>query len=512
MKRDGSTAGRPRRPLLRAALGLLALALVALPFTAAWKYDAFRRAVAHQAPPPPLAHGAAGADAKAAPAGNAPVVLAYHDIGPDDRSRYTVSAAHFDAQLRALREAGYRTLSTREFTDFLRTGRTPAPRTVYLTFDDGTHGLWVHADRILARHRMKAAAYLITGQVGTHRPYYLSWAEIERMAGSGRWDFQAHTDLSHARAAVDAAGRRAPVLTNRLWLQGEERLETDREYRSRVAADIDRSAAAFARHGLPRPELFAYPFSERLEDSNLGPRGADALRALLREHFTATLTNSADRPLPPGPRSAAAGKIQRLEVMRDTTPAALLRDIAHRTPVRPSDVRRPLSHPEHWQVSGGPVRAGLGALTGTAPQPRGTHHVQAAYRPIATADWTAYHLRATAGRLHERAGVTITVRAGSDHPTTLWVGRNTAHLTERGSGRARTGPTRHLDPAASHSVSVSVTPQEVRVVIDGTHRLTLEADRREPAEGAGGFVLSTGIADDAGPEAAWPRFTALEVG
>lgn len=452
-----------------------------------------------------------GVDAEAAPAGSTPVVLAYHDVGPDDRSRYTVSPEHFDAQLRALREAGYRTLSTREFTDFLRTGRTPAPHTVYLTFDDGTHGLWVHADRILARHRMKAAAYLITGQVGTHRPYYLSWAEIERMAESGRWDFQAHTDLGHTRAAVDAAGHRAPVLANRLWREGEGRMETDREHRRRVEADLDRSDAAFARHGLPRPELFAYPFSERLDEGNLGPRGAAALRELLRERFTATLTNSADRPLPPGPRSFAAGKVQRLEVLRDTTPAALLRDIARRLPVRPSDVRRPLSRPGHWRVSGGPARPGLGALTGTDAHPRDTRYVSAAYRPIATADWTTYRLHATAGQLQQSAGVSITVRADSEHPTTLWIGRNTAHLTERGPGGTRTGPSRRLEPATTHSVSLDVTPEAVRVVVDGSHRLTLRADWKDPAEGAGGFVLGTGVADDAGPDTAWPRFTALKV-
>ncbi|ANB08328.1 hypothetical protein SAM40697_4370 [Streptomyces ambofaciens] len=511
MRRDGSPSGRGR-PLLRAALGLLAVAAVALPFTVAWQYDAFRRAVSHQAAPPPAAvHGAPGADAKAVPAGDAPVVLAYHDVGPDARSRYTVSAQRFDAQLRALREAGYRTLSTREFTDFLRTGRTPAPRTVYLTFDDGTHGLWVHADGILARHRMKGAVYLITGQVGTHRPYYLSWAEIERMADSGRWDFQAHSDLSHSRAAVDAAGRTAPVLTNRLWLKDEGRPESVPEHRRRVAADLDRSAAAFARHGLPRPELFAYPFSERLEESNLGPRGADTFRALLRDHYTATLTNSADRPLPPGPRSAAAGKVQRLEVLRDTTPAALLREIARWTPVRPADVRRPLSGPGHWRVSDGPVRTGLGVLTGTHRPAADVRYVSAAYRPIATADWTTYRLSLTAARLGASAGVGVTVRADSEHPATLWVGRNTAHLTARGPGGSRTGPARRLEPSATHRVEVTVTPEAVRVVVDGRQRLTLPATWRDPARGAGGFALSTGLPESAGPEVPWPRFTALEV-
>lgn len=233
------------RPLLRAALGLLTAAVVALPFTAAWQYDTLRRAVAEQAAPPAPSSGdggpGLGADAEPAPARNAPVVLAYHDVGPDDRSRYTVSPEHFDAQLRALRDAGYRTLTTREFTGFLRTGRTPGPRTVHLTFDDGTHGLWTHADPVLARYGMKAAAYLITGQVGTHRPYYLSWPEVERMARSGRWDFQAHTHLSHERAAVDAAGHERSVFTNRLWLADEGRVETSDEYRRRVAADLDRS-------------------------------------------------------------------------------------------------------------------------------------------------------------------------------------------------------------------------------------------------------------------------------
>ncbi|AKZ57896.1 Putative secreted protein [Streptomyces ambofaciens ATCC 23877] len=242
-----------------------------------------------------------------------------------------------------------------------------------------------------------------------------------------------------------------------------------------------------------------------------GPRGADTFRALLRDHYTATLTNSADRPLPPGPRSAAAGKVQRLEVLRDTTPAALLREIARWTPVRPADVRRPLSGPGHWRVSDGPVRTGLGVLTGTHRPAADVRYVSAAYRPIATADWTTYRLSLTAARLGASAGVGVTVRADSEHPATLWVGRNMAHLTARGPGGSRTGPARRLEPSATHRVEVTVTPEAVRVVVDGRQRLTLPATWRDPARGAGGFALSTGLPESAGPEVPWPRFTALEV-
>ncbi|MFE1031433.1 hypothetical protein ACFW40_05905 [Streptomyces sp. NPDC058807] len=48
------------------------------------------------------------------------------------------------------------------------------------------------------------------------------------------------------------------------------------------------------------------------------------------------LIRGADRPLPPDPRSGADGRIQRLEVMRNTTPAALLRDVAHWSAELPS--------------------------------------------------------------------------------------------------------------------------------------------------------------------------------
>ncbi|MFC9465031.1 polysaccharide deacetylase family protein [Streptomyces coelicoflavus] len=514
MRRDGSRRNRPRedrpaRPALRAALGLLAAAVVALPFAVAWQYDASRRAVAEQIAPPAPAPDGAGADAEPAPGASAPAVLAYHDVGPDDSSRYTVSLEDFDAQLRALRDAGYRTLSTGEFTDFLRTGRTPGPRTVYLTFDDGTHGLWTHADPALARYGMKAAAYLITGQVGTHRPYYLSWAEIERMARSGRWDFQAHTHLGHERAPVDAAGRERSVFTNRLWLADEGRVETPDEYRRRVAADLDRSVSEFVAHDLPRPRLFAYPFSERLDESNLGARGADALRAMLRERFAATLTNSAARPLPAGPRAAAAGQVQRLEITRDTTPAGLLRELARWAPVAPQNVDRPLSERANWQTTGDTGRSGPGILTGDSRPPDGIDYVSADYRPLATADWTDYRLRATAGGLHGTSNsVGITVRAGSAHPVALAVGRNTASLTTGGSQGTGERRSCRLDPSATHRITVSVTPRQVRVSVDGDPCTAVPAGRWRAAEGAGGFSLS--VRND-GAEQRWPRFTSLEV-
>ncbi|MER6347615.1 polysaccharide deacetylase family protein [Streptomyces sp. NPDC001595] len=501
--------GSPRRWLVRGLLLALAAAVAATPFAAAWQYETERRAVSAQAPAPG-SRADARPPATAARHASAPVVLAYHDIHPEAAGSYTLTPEQLDEQLAALAAAGYRSLSAEEFTRYLATGRPPAPRSVYLTFDDGTRGLWAYADRILAKHHMRASAYLITGRVGTHRPYYLSWAEIDRMSGSGRWDFQAHSHLGHSRAPVEAGGRQGAVLANRLWLPERERLETEAEYRARVTDDLDRNVRSFAVHGLPAPVLFAYPFSEASAPTNLTGRTTSILEGLLRERFAATLTNTSSRPLPAGPRAASAGLVQRLEVMRGTTTAALLEQVRAWTSRSPAEVPEPLRHPGQWRLRDAPPGTGLTALTGRGPA-RGTY-VSAVHLPMATADWTTYRVEATAGRLSgPRTGVSVEVGHGSLHPCVVTVSAAGLRVTERPAGRTPRVTVRALDPAAGHRILIEVSPRSVLITVDGTTLTVRAAQRPEPARTSGGIALA--VRNESGDvETAWPRFTSLRLG
>ncbi|WP_203183269.1 polysaccharide deacetylase family protein [Streptomyces pratensis] len=501
------THSAPRRALL----GLLALTMVCAPFYGAWRYAEFRRAVtAQEAPPGPGAGApapAAGPPAERRAEGAAPVVLAYHDIGRDSRSRYTVTPEAFDAQLGALAKAGYRTLSSEEFIAYLGGGPAPGPRSVFLTFDDGAHGLWVHADRILAKYRMRAAAFLITRAVGSHRPYYLSWDEIGRMARSGRWDFENHTHDLHRREAVDAAGKRSSALTGRLWLPGEGRRETAEEYRRRVESDLDRSIADITRHGLPAPRLFAYPFSESNGSASSLPTNR-VLRAALAERFVAALTNSSDRPLPAGRRAAAAGEVQRVEVTAGTDVPELLAAVRLWTAVSPAGSPAPLTQPQLWRRDDRARTGGLGALTGAGPHPGRTGYAAAAYRRTSSADWTGYSVDVRVERLRESVNnVGMVVRDGSLDPVTVALSFSYVRVLERRGDRWHEIGRRKLTDAAEHRIRITVEGDLTVVAVDGGARIERTA-RATGGDGTGGIAISVRNGD---PDGSWPRFASLTV-
>ncbi|MEV4341606.1 polysaccharide deacetylase family protein [Streptomyces sp. NPDC049590] len=501
------TGRRLRGPAVRGTLAALAALVVVTPFLGAWSYDSARRAVSAQADAPYAESGpSTGEIVKAA--ASAPIVLAYHDINPEPTNEYTLTPQQLDTQLAKLTAAGYRALSTQEFTRYLTTGTSPAPRTVYLTFDDGTRGLWAHADQVLAKHKMRAASFLITGAVGTHRPYYLSWAEIDRMKASGRWDFQDHTHLSHERAAIDAAGHQGSVLANRLWLPESKRLETEDEYRTRVRTDLDESLRAFAGHHLPAPQLFAYPFSETAGPTNLAARNTSVLERLLRERFTASLTNVSSRPLPAGPRAAAARQVERLEVMRTTSTDTFVKRLNEWVSRSPAEVPEPLRNPEQWRFPGSPTGTGLAALTGKGV-PNGTY-VSAVHLPMGTADWNTYRVTATvAGLSGTKTSASVEVGHGSLVPVTVTVSETGMRVTERPAGGTERVTTGKLTPASAHRLDLEVSPGGVRVTVDGGQALVARATKTlDPARTSGGVSLA--VRNETG-KAAWPRFTALHI-
>ncbi|MFI6876624.1 polysaccharide deacetylase family protein [Streptomyces sp. NPDC050400] len=475
---------RAARRAVRVVLTLLTVVVLAVPFLVAWRlYQSQRYLTRQEDTPAALVDGAARERwqdmAAGLPRRAAPVVLTYHDIAKGSSSKYVVGPRAFERQMAALSAAGYRTLTVDEFVTYLLGGPVPE-RSVLLTFDDGTHGLWTYADRILARHRMHAVSFLITGKVSVKRPYYLSWQEIDRMDNSGRWDFQNHTHDLHTRSRTGPDGATGSLLINRRYLASTGQLESQARYEQRVREDLDTSLKEFRKHGLATPRLFAYPFSE---NARPGDHASAYVHDLLNRLFVAALSDKTGTAQPVGRRSTVAQQYQRLEVFADTTADALLRQVTARTPVPATG--DPLRAPQRWTGNDWKPLTDLRFLTGKGPHPRSGPYRYAAYAPYGSADWDHYTVAADVRALDPRGGgVSVSARVGSPAQVAARVSYDRLQLV---LGQ-RVVAERQLVPGARHTVRVRAAGARTTVTVDGTAQVSTH--HAYGARGTGGIALT----------------------
>jgi peptidoglycan/xylan/chitin deacetylase (PgdA/CDA1 family) len=158
-------------------------------------------------------------------------VLMYHHVNPLP-GVLTVTVRHFEEQIAWLAQRGYRSLSAREFADYLA-GAPVAQKSVVVTFDDGYLDNWVHAHPVLQKHGFSAICFLVSAWPGdgparahaggasgasvasvASRPLprllshaagekaiadgcaddaVLRWSEIDEMRRCGTFEFHSHT-------------------------------------------------------------------------------------------------------------------------------------------------------------------------------------------------------------------------------------------------------------------------------------------------------------------------------
>lgn len=215
-----------------------------------------------------------------------PLVLTYHDVGPEAVGPYNVTNARFSQDMASLHAEGWRTITADQYLGWLTRGESLPERSVLLTFDDGTAGTWRYVDPILERYDAHAVAFIATGWIGLGG-YYMTWPEVRALADTGRWEIAAHSHLGHTFIEVDATGTEQPFLINRAWLSGQ--LESLDEFRQRVDRDLRDSLREFEEQRLSEPRLFAYPFAAATEPTN-DPRAVAFTAAEIARLFDAAMT------------------------------------------------------------------------------------------------------------------------------------------------------------------------------------------------------------------------------
>ena len=130
---------------------------------------------------------------------------AIHDMAPSEAANagLIVSPVTFESHLKALKEAGYYTLSPDEAYKALTENVVPEnKKIIWLTFDDSLKDFYTQAYPILQKYQMKATNNVITGFVQAGREDILTMEEIKEMKQNGM-SFEDHT-VNHPDLSVSS--------------------------------------------------------------------------------------------------------------------------------------------------------------------------------------------------------------------------------------------------------------------------------------------------------------------
>lgn len=170
-------------------------------------------------------------------------VLMWHNLAEESSGDMTISVDTFRAQIEALHEAGFKTVSLQQLYDYVHFGTELPEKPIVLTFDDGYFSNYEYAFPILQEYGMQATIFAIGVSVGkdTYKdtdhamtPHF-GVDEAREMVASGLISVQSHTYDMHQWPPFEDGN--AQVRETLLPFDGE----ADADYEAAVEADFAES-------------------------------------------------------------------------------------------------------------------------------------------------------------------------------------------------------------------------------------------------------------------------------
>ena len=142
-------------------------------------------------------------------------ILMYHAVHVMDPSEASnanliVAPDNFEAQIKAMVDAGYYFLTPEEAYKALTENALPAKKVVWLTFDDGNEDFYTIAYPILKKYQARATNNVITGFVKKGNAGNLTVKQMKEMMAHGM-SFQSHTVNHPDLSATDKATQKAEL-------------------------------------------------------------------------------------------------------------------------------------------------------------------------------------------------------------------------------------------------------------------------------------------------------------
>ncbi|MCX7010716.1 MAG: polysaccharide deacetylase family protein, partial [Kiritimatiellaeota bacterium] len=196
-------------------------------------------------------------------------VLIYHGLTTSDWLDIT-PVQLFQQQLTALKKAGFQFLTPDEIPAYMAkmqkmniTAEGAIPeRVVCITFDDARRDAMRYGTDIAKQMNIKFAMHVPVGNVERGDPFICSWDMLKQYQASGAWVLGSHLMYASDILPVAADGQQGYPLANRLWLEKENRVETEEEYLARLKVEYRRSRDLLEQRLGGKVEFMAYPMGD----------------------------------------------------------------------------------------------------------------------------------------------------------------------------------------------------------------------------------------------------------
>lgn len=264
-------------------------------------------------------------------------VLLYHGVIADEGWQgddTNISLSDFKEQMFALKKNGYQSVTFSDFSDFMKGSKQLPKNSFLLTFDDGRKDSYYPVDPVLKAVGYNAVMFVITGKslnLGeTAKNFYLNKNELREMQKSGRWELQSHGDFDHDWETVAGDGQKGHFLSNRLYLAGEDRIETEDEAKARMLNDLKNSKTKLEKTFHEKVSGFAYPFNDYGQE-NINFSGAERYLAdNIGDVYPLTFFQVSEDDWPGNVGDKSQFFIKRIDVNSGMSPSELL-DILDRS-------------------------------------------------------------------------------------------------------------------------------------------------------------------------------------